>query len=251
MSGAAMDQGGGSHAVLELFETAQVVAMTLDVDGRITYCNGYLAELTGFTREELIGRDFFATFEPERGPDAMRDLIARMLAGDRETYGETVLVCDGTQRVIAWSDTIVRDEHGTIVGTTSIGQDVTDRRRAQTRLALQVEVAHVLASATTLEEAAHEVLAAARAGRQRLRRRPLARGRRPPAHRRHLRAARRPRRGRHPGELAPTAARCAPAATASRGTPGPRSCWCARTIAPSWPSRRCPRTARCSRCWSS
>ena len=90
----------------------------------------------------------------------MSDLIARALAGDRETYGETVLVCNGSPRVIAWSDTIARDEHGAIVGTTSIGQDVTDRRRAQTRLALQVEVAHVLASATTLEEAAHEVLAA-------------------------------------------------------------------------------------------
>jgi PAS domain S-box-containing protein len=155
-----MDRGGGTHAVLELFETAQVVAMTLDVDGRITWCNGYLSDLTGLTRDELVGRDFFATFEPERGPDAMRDLIGRVLAGDRETYGETVLVCNGTPRVIAWSDTIVRDEHGAIVGTTSIGQDVTDRRRAQTRLALQVEVAHVLASATTLEEAAHEVLAA-------------------------------------------------------------------------------------------
>src|SRR4029450_9015165 len=83
--GAAMDRGGGTPAVLELFETAQVVAMTLDVDGRITWCNGYLSELTGLTRDELVGRDFFATFEPERGPDAMRDLIGRVLAGDRET----------------------------------------------------------------------------------------------------------------------------------------------------------------------
>ena len=59
-----------------------------------------------------------------------------------------------------WSDTPIRDASGEVVGTTSIGQDVTARRQAQMRFGLHLDFAHALAAARTIEEAGRRVLEA-------------------------------------------------------------------------------------------
>jgi PAS domain S-box-containing protein len=153
---------GRERAVLDLFETTEVIAMALDRSGRITYCNAFLAEITGWDRDALIGRDYFATFEPYRPAGAMEELLIR--AGSREAspvFDETVVYGRGDERrIVSWSDTLTRDDEGRVVGTTSIGQDVTDRSRAQTRLTLQLDIARSLAAATSVEEAALGVFSA-------------------------------------------------------------------------------------------
>ena len=46
-------------------ETVELIAVTLDLDGRMTYVNPYLVQLTGWTRQELTGADWLATFNGE------------------------------------------------------------------------------------------------------------------------------------------------------------------------------------------
>ena len=149
----------GQRAVLDLFETADVIAMTLDRDGRITYCNGFLSDLVGWDRDELVGRDYFATCEPYRPAGAMDELLAAVVQGGPSPFNETELhTRTKGVRIIAWSDTPIRDASGEVVGTTSIGQDVTARRRAQMRFGLHLDFAHALAAARTIEEAGRGVL---------------------------------------------------------------------------------------------
>jgi PAS domain S-box-containing protein len=151
----------GQLAVLELFETAEVVAITLDREGRLTYCNRYFSELVGRRRDELVGQDYFATCEPYRGPGAMEELLAAVERGGPSSFNETeVHTRRKGVRIVAWSDTPIRDATGEVVGTTSIGQDVTARRRAQMRFDLHLDIAHALAAARTIEEAGRDVLAA-------------------------------------------------------------------------------------------
>ena len=147
--------------MLDLFETAEVIAMTLDRDGRITYCNRYLSELVGWDRDELIGRDYFETLEPYRAAGAMDELLQAVAHGGPSPFSETdVHTRRKGVRIIAWSDTPIRDAAGAIVGTTSIGQDVTSRRQAQMRFGLHLDFAHALAAARTIEEAGRELLEA-------------------------------------------------------------------------------------------
>ena len=154
--------GPRERAVLDLFETAEVIALTLDREGRITYCNQYMAELTGLRRDELIGLQYFDTFEPYHPVEhPMGDLIARVQQQGATPYDETLMYMpSGERRMVAWSDTFLRDERGEITGTISIGHDISEQSRSRSRLALQLEVARALSAATTFEEGLTGVLEA-------------------------------------------------------------------------------------------
>jgi PAS domain-containing protein len=42
----------------DLLETARLISITLDEQGNITFCNDYLLALTGWTQEEILGRNW-------------------------------------------------------------------------------------------------------------------------------------------------------------------------------------------------
>jgi PAS domain S-box-containing protein len=139
----------------ELLENVHLIAVSLDLDGRITFCNQYLADLSGYTREELIGRSWSDTFNP-----ADEAFVAHVREGSINPHEEMfILTRSGERREIAWNNTLLRDDAGRLIGSTSIGEDVTERNRATRRLLLQVQVARALAGAPTMDVARPLVLA--------------------------------------------------------------------------------------------
>ncbi len=139
----------------EMLENVHLIAVSLDLDGRITFCNQYLADLAGYTREELIGRLWADTFNP-----ADAGFVARVREGAITPHEEMfILTRDGERREIAWNNTLLRDDAGRLIGSTSIGEDVTERNRATRRLLLQVQVARALAGSPTMDVARPLLLA--------------------------------------------------------------------------------------------
>ena len=56
----------------------------------------------------------------------------RMGAGESEEYYENpILTVEGEERLIAWHNTVLRDEAGNVTGTLNAGEDITDRTRAE------------------------------------------------------------------------------------------------------------------------
>jgi len=118
----------------EMLETVQLAAVITDVDGTIRFCNDHLVTLSGYAREELIGRGWLEMFvAPEELPTrvyfntlAEGTVIAHDVATMRTRSGEV--------RTISWSSTPLRDETGRVVQAASIGEDVTDRLRAEQAL---------------------------------------------------------------------------------------------------------------------
>lgn len=115
----------------DVLEGVELVAVSTDLDGRIRFCNRFLCELTGWTREELIGRLWAETFNPKS------TIVAQLAAGRVADHEEAPLrTRSGDVREIAWSTTLDRDADGRITGATGIGQDVTERNRAAADLRL-------------------------------------------------------------------------------------------------------------------
>ena len=127
-----------------LVETAQTIVLVLDTEGRIVRFNPYMEQISGRRLEEVRGADWFSTFLPERDRSRIRDLFLRAIGGIR-TQGNVNLIVtrDGDERDIEWYDQTLKDSHGAPVGLLSVGQDVTERRRAEEeRQSVQLQIQH-------------------------------------------------------------------------------------------------------------
>jgi PAS domain S-box-containing protein len=119
----------------ELLENVELVALSIDLDGRITYCNPYLAQLTGWRRDELLGRDWYVTFTPPERASLRETFLPAVVAERMPAHSEsTIRTRGGGRRIIWWNNTVIRDHEGRPVGATSIGEDVTERRSAEREL---------------------------------------------------------------------------------------------------------------------
>jgi PAS domain S-box-containing protein len=118
-----------------VLEAVSAVAVTLDADGRVTFANDALLSLSGWTREEAVGADWFARFVPP-GAAPRRAFRALVAGGDSAAHDEhELLTRHGERRLVAWDHTLLRDGDGGVVGTASIGRDVTEQRALEQRLA--------------------------------------------------------------------------------------------------------------------
>jgi PAS domain S-box-containing protein len=119
----------------EMLENVELIAMTLDQKGRVTFCNDYLLRVTGWKREEVIGADWFSKFIPDQHRALRKNFVENIEAGEIPSHHENPIgTCSGQLREIAWNNTMLRDMAGKIVGTASIGEDVTERKHAEARV---------------------------------------------------------------------------------------------------------------------
>lgn len=114
----------------DLLETVHLVAVMLDHECRITFCNDFLLKLTGWTLDEIIGRNWIDVFIPEEERPGVQAVNSSIQAENIVPHFENhILTKSGDRRLIYWNNTLLRDPDGAIAGTASIGVDVTDHRR--------------------------------------------------------------------------------------------------------------------------
>ena len=120
------------HGFRQTLENVAMVAIVIDRQGRVTFANDYLLELTGWSREEVLGRDSFSIFVPADDAETIRQIFEEAMAdGEFPAHYENEIVTrDGERRLIASSNIVQVDEHGKPEGVISIGEDITERRRA-------------------------------------------------------------------------------------------------------------------------
>ncbi|MEP7297188.1 MAG: PAS domain S-box protein [Burkholderiales bacterium] len=119
----------------DLLQTVHLLSVMLDLEGRITYCNDYLLGLTGWQRDEVIGRNWFALFlqaDPVTATERFTKILARSVQSwERENE---IVTRTGERRTIRWSSSMLRSADGKVIGSASIGEDITEGKRDQLAL---------------------------------------------------------------------------------------------------------------------
>jgi PAS domain S-box-containing protein len=118
----------------ELLENLPMLAVSLDLNGAVSYCNDYLLEVTGRKRHEVIGKNWFELFIPE--PEAARQLFNQSMQNGQLSHHDEheILTTDGSRRLITWNNSLIRDPGGLITGITCIGSDITDQHNSRQEL---------------------------------------------------------------------------------------------------------------------
>lgn len=119
-----------------LLNTAHVLILTQTKTGIIQTINEHAAQLTGFSSAELSGRPFTSLLHyPQTAVDFLSWLSQPAQPSTlRFQHQVAVRCCDGTLRDIVWVHTRLGEMYSHIA-VLSVGLDVTDRVRAEARLA--------------------------------------------------------------------------------------------------------------------
>jgi len=118
-----------------IIDTAQAIILLLNPDGSVAEFNPYMKKLSGYSIEEVRGKDWFETFLPEHYGQNIEKLFTKAIS-DIKTEGNInpIVTRDGKEFAIEWFDHPLKDKNGNITGILAIGQDITERRNIEEQL---------------------------------------------------------------------------------------------------------------------
>jgi len=118
-------------------DIAEVILVALNKKGEITLINRKGNQLLGYKEGELLGKNWFTTCLPFHIRKKIKNGFLKLMAGERqltEFYENPAQTKSGTERIIAWHNTLLKDTQGNPIGTLSSGEDITDRKHAEKAL---------------------------------------------------------------------------------------------------------------------
>ena len=113
-----------------LLEDIQLLSIMVDAAGKVTFCNGSSSRVTGWSRAEVLDRNWFETLVPEEErKHRQSEHVEAMRTGIFPSYLESsVMTKQGKRRQIQWTITALQSREGRSLGAAAIGYDVTDHR---------------------------------------------------------------------------------------------------------------------------
>ncbi len=132
------------------FNLAGTMLVVMGRDGCVERINQKGCEVIGAAENEIVGKDWFRHFLPEPMQTPVRSVFDQLVAGEIEPvefYENSLQTANGEQRLIAWHNTVLRDDRGNIMGILSSGEDITNHRLAETSLRESQQRLHQLIDA--------------------------------------------------------------------------------------------------------
>jgi len=121
--------------LLALMEGVDQISVMLDLEGRVTFCNDFLLKLTDWRREEVLGQDWFRLFIPDEGSTTRRFFLDAIRSGKIDLHVENpIRARNGELRLVQWTNTLLYAPDGEVLGSASLGRDITELRRSEEAL---------------------------------------------------------------------------------------------------------------------
>jgi len=134
----------------KFLDIAGVILLAMNADQEVILMNKKGCGVLGYSHEEIIGKNWFDNFLPERLREEVVEVYNKLVAGEVEPvedYENPVLIKSGEERLIAWHNVVLYDEQGKFMYTVSSGEDITERKQMENDLlkAKKLESVAVLA----------------------------------------------------------------------------------------------------------
>ena len=147
----------------DLLNGVRLVVVGLDHDGRIEIASPFFLSLTGYEEHEVVGAEWFPMFISPHGRTEVQEVFEEVLDASGSGYHvNPILTKRGDQRLIAWFNTVRHGPDGSVLGTLSVGEDITDRVRAEARLRAISEVTQGVLTDQPLDDLLHLLAGQAR-----------------------------------------------------------------------------------------
>ena len=121
-----------SNYSLSLIEASLDPLVTINIEGKITDMNEAKVNITGISREELIGSNFFDHFtEPKKARMVYQEVFAKGFVIDSPL---TFRHKEGKLVDVLFNGSVYKDERGNVLGAVVVARDITDQKRFENEL---------------------------------------------------------------------------------------------------------------------
>lgn len=93
----------------------------LEPDGTVIYVNDAVSDLTGYSKEELRGCNWFKKFYPGSEVEQVKELYRLFELGDVVNYSMRLKAKDGSERLLKWNSSNVYAENGDLEKIVGVG----------------------------------------------------------------------------------------------------------------------------------
>jgi len=125
------------HKSQHYLDIAGVILVAIDTKQNVMMINKKGCEILGYEEHEIVGKKWFNHFikaeEAEEITRVFNQIISEKIEV-AEYYENAILTKSRGERILAWRNSLIRDESGRIIGTLSSGEDITDRKQAEEAL---------------------------------------------------------------------------------------------------------------------
>ena len=125
----------------DLMLNVKLLSVMLDVNGNVIFCNTYLLSLTQYSINEIMGKNWFDLFLPKQIVEHVKKVFQGVMNDDDYAYNyeNEIITKAGQPLIVSWNNTILFDAHKKIIGTASIGENITDRKLSEYQLKEKTE----------------------------------------------------------------------------------------------------------------
>ncbi|MCD6459451.1 PAS domain S-box protein, partial [bacterium] len=131
------DLSNEKETVQKYLDIAEVILIVISKDQTIQLINKKGCRILGYQENELLGKNWIANFIPENEQAKLTVFIDDLFKGivqPQEYYEHYINIRSGEKRLIAWHNSLLKDENGFITGLLSSGEDITEQRKQQEAL---------------------------------------------------------------------------------------------------------------------
>jgi PAS domain S-box-containing protein len=118
--------------ISQLLDSVGLIIVAIDSEQKVSYINKKGCEILGYKKESILGKNWFDNFLPEKLREDIKMVFSKLMSAEIELAGyfdNVVLTKDGQEKIIGWHNTLLKNDAGKIIGTLSLGEDITERRR--------------------------------------------------------------------------------------------------------------------------
>jgi len=119
------------------FDVAGVLLVVLDRNRNVVQINKRGCEILGYSRDEIIGKNWIESFLPEQVRDQVLNTFTKAIndkISPEDCYENYILTKNGEKRLISWYNATIKDQNGLVEAVISSGEDITEWRLAEQML---------------------------------------------------------------------------------------------------------------------
>lgn len=150
--------------VKQLLNDDSLYVVALDREANVTYANRRTERVFGGVAESgsLTGKSWLELAIPDEQKALMQMRFRSIITGAADSFSQMSdvdnITLTGRRLRILWSNHLLRDDHGNIIGSLSFGQDITEQQKNQQRISLHQDVAAILGESNSFKDAGDKLI---------------------------------------------------------------------------------------------